>query len=55
MDPALYYALRLAKEGYGPADHILQQPVDLVLANLEFSAFLGDYETTAAELNKETK
>lgn len=55
MNPALLTALKLAKEGYGRPDQILHMPADVVLAALEYSTFLGKYETTARELNKQTK
>lgn len=53
MEPALFIALRLSKEGFGSVDSILSMGADLVLAALEYSAFLADYEETAIELNKE--
>lgn len=52
MDLATLAAVRLAKEGYGTAESILQQPTDLVLAQLEYIGFCADYETTAIELAK---
>ena len=55
MDSADLAALKLSKEGFGTPDQILNMDADLVLSALEYSNFLGDYETTAAELNKKTK
>jgi len=53
MDSALFAALKLAREGYGTPEAILQMPADIVLAALEHSTFVTDYESTSAELNKE--
>lgn len=53
MDPALLTAVRLSKAGYGTPDQILHMPVDVVLAAMEYTAFLDDYETTFRELNKQ--
>ena len=53
MDPALFIALRLSKEGFGSVEAILGMAVELVLAALEYSSFLAEYEETAIELNKE--
>lgn len=52
MDLATFVAVRLAKEGFGPADAILRQPTDLVMAQLEYSNFNADYERTFVELRK---
>lgn len=52
MDTATLIAVRLAKEGFGTADSILQQPTDLVLAQLEYAGFCAEYEQTALELAK---
>jgi len=46
-------ALRLAKEGFGRMDAILEMPADLVLDALEYSAFLCDYQNASIELNRE--
>lgn len=53
MDSALLAALKLAREGYGTPEAILQMPADIVLAAIEHSNFIADYESTAVELNKE--
>lgn len=48
-------ALRLAKEGFGTPTQILDMPSDVVLSALEYLTFLGDYEDTMIELNKDQK
>lgn len=48
-------ALRLAKEGFGRPDQILEMPADLVLEALEYSGFLGDYQDAMTNLNKDAK
>lgn len=53
MDNALFIALRLSKEGFGSVESILDRRLDVVLATLEYSTFLAEYEETAIELNKE--
>jgi hypothetical protein len=53
MDNALFIALRLSKEGFGSVEAILDMSVDVVLATLEYSTFLAEYEETAIEINKE--
>jgi hypothetical protein len=55
MDPVRLTALKLAKEGFGTPEQIEQMPTDIVLDAIEYVTFLGDYETTAAELNKTEK
>ena len=55
MERDLLIAMRLAKEGFGTAEEILAQPTDIVLATVEYSTFLSDYESTHAELNRDTK
>lgn len=55
MDDALVIANRLCKEGYGTMTQILEQPIDLTLAALEYCTFISEYEQTAHELNKPTK
>lgn len=52
MDMALYLAIRLSKEGFGPVQQILATPAPIVLAMLNYSNFLSDVQETAAELNK---
>jgi hypothetical protein len=52
MESDLFIALRLAKEGFGSPESILAMPVDVVLAALEYSTFLAEYEETAMELNR---
>ncbi len=53
MDEALLVALRLAKDGFGTAAEILETPAPLVLAMLNYSSFLVDYQETYAEINRE--
>lgn len=55
MDPALLAALKLSREGYGSPVEILEMPTDVVMAALEHSNFLAEYESTATELNKEAR
>lgn len=50
MDLATLIAVRLAKEGFGSAESILQQPTDLVLAQLEYAGFCADFERASIEL-----
>lgn len=45
-------ALRLSKEGFGRPDEILDMATDVVLAALDYSVFIGDYEQTASVLNQ---
>ena len=52
MDTALLIAVRLAKQGFGPADHILQQTADIVLASMAYADFTVEYEAAYADLNK---
>ena len=47
-------ALRLAREGYGTIEGILEMRADLVLAALEYCGFLDDYQETFIHMNKET-
>ena len=51
MDEAQLVALRLSKEGFGSPVDILAMPTDIVLAALEYSTFISDYEQTAHVLN----
>ena len=48
-------ALRLAKAGYcgGDPERILGMRADLVMAALQYESFIGDYERTYLELNRE--
>ena len=55
MDTALLTAVRLAREGYGSPDAILNMPTDVVMAAVQHSLFCAEYEETAAELNKGEK
>lgn len=50
-------ALRLAKAGYGGGDpeRILKMRADLVVAAIQYEAFLIDYERTFLEINREDK
>lgn len=50
MDTATLIAVRLAKEGFGSIDAILNQPTNLVLAQLEYCGFTADFERTALKL-----
>lgn len=52
MEADRMIALRLAKEGYGTPQQILEMPADLVADILDHSQFTADYEATYAELNK---
>lgn len=53
MDSALLIAVRLAREGYGDPQTLLKTPSDIVLACLQHSEFLADYEKAFSALNKE--
>lgn len=53
MDDDSLIALRLAKEGVGALDRILEMPADLVLDALEYAGFLADYQETMLQLNRE--
>lgn len=53
MDPALLVALRLSKDGYGTPEQILRMPVGIVLAAIEYSTFLVDYENTVIAMNRD--
>jgi hypothetical protein len=55
MDEAMIVSLRLSKEGFGSPEAILNMPTDIVLAALEYSGFIADYESTYTELNKPKK
>lgn len=55
MDSEMLVALRLAKEGFGTPEAILAMPTDIVLSALEYAGFVGDYEETMIEMNKERK
>lgn len=57
MDDSLVVAIRLAKEGFmgGNPVAILRSPVDVVLAMLEFSGFLIDYQDAYREMNRPQK
>lgn len=54
MKPARLIATRLSKEGFGTPLQILQMPVGIVIDALHYSNFLGDYERTFANLNKDS-
>ena len=49
----LLTACRLSKEGMGTPTEILAMPAEVVLAALEFSGFVADYNSTVEELNKD--
>lgn len=53
MDPWRLFACRLSKEGYGTVEQIEEMRADRVIDLLEYSNFLGDYEATSHELNKD--
>ena len=50
-------ALRLAKEGFmgGNPDAILEAPTATVIAMMEYISYLGEYQETYLQLNKDTK
>lgn len=52
MEDYLVIANRLCKEGYGTMEQILEQPIDLTLAALEYCTFIGEYEKANHDLNK---
>ncbi len=54
MDSGLLIALRLAKEGFGSPEDILEMRTDTVLAALEYCEFLVDYEITQSEISKDS-
>jgi hypothetical protein len=55
MESEMLIALRLSKDGFGTPQQILEMRSDIVLSALEYTAFLGDYEDTMIELNKDQK
>lgn len=55
MPSEMLIALRLAKDGLGTPQQILEMPSDIVLSALEYLTFLNDYEETMIELNKDQK
>lgn len=55
MDEGRVVALRLSKEGFGTVEQIEAMAADVVLDALEYAGFLGDYQETMIELNRETK
>ena len=44
--------MKLAKNGYGTVEQILEMPIDLVLKIYHYEKFLGEYENEIYELNK---
>jgi len=48
----LLIPVRLAKDGFGSLQSILETPTDVVLAALEYSSFLAEYKQTLEELNR---
>lgn len=52
-----FIAFTLAKSGYysGNPEIVLNSPVDNVMGAYHYEMFTREYETTFAELNKETK
>lgn len=55
MEPDLLIALRLAADGYGTPKQIMEMPVDLVMAALEYVTFKATFEETAYEMNRKTE
>lgn len=55
MPPDLLIPVRLSKEGFGTPQQIRDMPTDLVMAAVNYSEFIQDYEATFVELNKERK
>jgi hypothetical protein len=55
MDEAQLVALRLSKEGFGSPVDVLAMPTDIVLAALDYSGFISDYEQTSHSLNSPSK
>ena len=53
MDSAMLTAVRLAKEGFGTPEQILEMRTDIVLAALDYSEFTAAYESKFQELNRE--
>ena len=55
MKRSLLVALRLAKEGFmgGNPDAILKAPTATVIAMMEYTNYVGEYQETYMELNKE--
>ncbi len=52
MPHDLLVAVKLAKEGFGSVESILNQPTALVLASLEYCNFRADYERARYEAAK---
>ena len=48
-------ALRLAKAGYagGDPERVLKMRADVVLAAMQYEAFLNEYERTYVDINRE--
>jgi hypothetical protein len=47
----LITSLRLSKDGYGTPKEVLEMPTELVLAALDYSCFLIDYQDALNKLN----
>lgn len=47
--------MRLAKEGLGTVNEVLEWPADRFLDAVEYSNFLADYQETHLELNRSKK
>jgi len=47
--------IRLARNGYGNPEEILEMRVDIVVAMLMYEKFRGDYEKAYSYLNKPPK
>ena len=48
-------ALKLAKAGYGTAQQILEQPLDLVISTIDYERFTQEYEEKFYEINQPEK
>ncbi len=56
MDEALLIPVRLAKEGFGGTpEAIANMRTDYVLAAVQYSSFLSDYEETFSVINQPPK
>lgn len=52
----MFLAIRLAKEGYfnGNPQEVLNAPVDVVQAIIEYGGFASDYESEYVSLNDDS-
>lgn len=55
-DECMFLAIRLAKEGYfnGNPQEVLNAPVDVVQAIIEYGGFASDYESEYVSLNDDS-